>query len=65
MGELNFYGIYVPVLLIQACIAYFLLQLILLVIKRLAIEAWILWPGVFYLFIYIALLWLVHTVWFM
>ena len=65
MGELNFYGIYVPVLLVQACVAYALLQGVMYGIQRLKLDAWMIWPGLFYLFIYIGLLWLVHTVWFM
>jgi hypothetical protein len=65
MGELNIYGIYVPVLLIQACIAYLCLRLFIYVVQRFELETWMLWPGLFYLLIYIALLWLTHTVWFL
>ena len=64
MGELNLYGIYVPVLLIQACLAYVLLQIVMYLVQRFRLAGWVIWPGLFYLFIYIALLWLVHTVWF-
>ena len=65
MGEINIYGIYVPALLIQACLAYVLLQGLMYVIQSLKLATWIIWPGIFYLFIYIGLLWLLHTVWFL
>jgi hypothetical protein len=65
MGEINLYGIYLPILLLQACLAYLLLRVCIYILQRIHAEQWILWPGLFYFFIYIALLWLIHTVWFL
>jgi len=44
MGELNIYGVYVPVLVIQAVLAYIVLRL----------------PSIFYLCLYITVLGVVH-----
>ena len=35
MGELNLYGVYVPILLIQSILAYFLLQIVMMATDRL------------------------------
>ena len=47
MGELNLYGVYVPVLLIQSILAYLLLQNVMLATDRLVDQGWIAWPGIF------------------
>jgi predicted benzoate:H+ symporter BenE len=60
MGELNFYGVYVPVLLIQALLAYILLRLLMRVLDRFVEQGWIALPNIFYLCVYLVLLWLVH-----
>lgn len=60
MGELNVYGIYVPILLIQAALAYGLLRVLMLGIDRLVAKNWIAAPHIFYLCVYILLLWLIH-----
>ena len=60
MGEVNLYGIYVPILLIQSIIAYGLLQIIMLASNRLVERGWILWPSIFHLCLYILLLFLVY-----
>lgn len=60
MGELNIYGIYVPILLIQALIAYSILHLLMKVIDRWVDQDWIAMPGIFYLCVYIVILGGVH-----
>lgn len=60
MGELNIYGVYVPMLLVQSVIAYVVLRLAMLVIDPLIAKGWIPLPSVFYLCIYVILLWLIH-----
>ena len=60
MGELNIYGIYVPVLLVQAIISYVLLQLLIKVLDRWVDPDWIALPGVFYLCVYVVILGGVH-----
>ncbi|WOE31294.1 MULTISPECIES: DUF1656 domain-containing protein [unclassified Acinetobacter] len=62
MGELNIYGVYVPVLLIQAIIAYLILRLVMILMDRWATQTWIAFPGIFYLAFYIVILWLIHWV---
>lgn len=62
MGELNVYGIYVPVLLIQAVIAYVILRVLMKWLDRLVAHDWIMMPNIFYLCIYILLLGAVHWV---
>lgn len=60
MGELNIYGVYVPVLLIQAVIAYGALRIVMRFLDRWVEQGWIAMPSVFYLCIFIMLLGLVH-----
>ena len=60
MGELNLYGVYVPILLIQSILAYVLLKIVMIGTDRLADQGWIAWPGIFNLCLYIVLLFLVH-----
>lgn len=60
MGELNLYGVYVPILLIQSILAYVLLKIVMMVTDRLVDQGWIAWPGIFNLCLYIVLLFLVH-----
>ncbi|OTG80724.1 DUF1656 domain-containing protein [Acinetobacter sp. ANC 4648] len=60
MGELNIYGVYVPVFLIQAILAYILFKVVTLVTDQWIAKAWIAAPGIFHLCIYIILLGLVH-----
>ena len=62
MGELNLYGVYVPMLLVQAVIAYIILQIIMRFTDRLVIAGWIGSPNVFYLCLYNILVGLVHTI---
>lgn len=60
MGELNIYGVYVPVLIVQALLAYIILRLLMQVIDRWIEKGWIPLPSIFYLCLYIILLWLIH-----
>ncbi|ENU97939.1 MULTISPECIES: DUF1656 domain-containing protein [Acinetobacter] len=60
MGELNIYGVYVPILLIQAVIAYVLLRILMKWLDRLVANDWIIMPNIFYLCIYVLLLGAVH-----
>ena len=60
MGELNLYGIYVPILLVQAVMAYVLLRLLTRAIERWVDQDWIALPGIFYLCLYIVILGGVH-----
>ena len=60
MGELNLYGVYVPILLIQSILAYLLLQIVMLATDRLVDHGSIAWPGIFNLCLYVVLLFLVH-----
>ncbi|WP_442767504.1 DUF1656 domain-containing protein [Acinetobacter bohemicus] len=60
MGELNLYGVYVPILLIQSILAYLLLQIVMLATDRLVDQGWIVWLGIFNLCLYVLLLFLVH-----
>ena len=60
MGELNLYGVYVPILLIQSILAYLLLQIVMLATDRLVDQGWIAWPSIFNLCLYVVLLFLVH-----
>jgi hypothetical protein len=62
MGELNVYGVYVPILLIQAIIAYIILRLLMKWLDRLVTKDWIIMPNLFYLCIYVILLGAVHWV---
>ena len=60
MGELNIYGVYVPILLIQAVIAYVLLRILMKWLDKLVANDWIIMPNIFYLCIYVLLLGVVH-----
>jgi len=60
MGELNLYGVYVPILLIQSILAYLLLQIVMLATDRLVDQGWIAWPCIFNLCLYVLLIFLVH-----
>lgn len=60
MGELNLYGVYVPILLIQSILAYLLLQIVMLATDRLVDQGWIAWPSIFNLCLYVLLIFLVH-----
>jgi len=60
MGELNIYGVYVPILLIQAVIAYVLLRILMKWLNRLVANDWIIMPNIFYLCTYVLLLGAVH-----
>jgi len=60
MGELNIYGVYVPILLIQAVIAYVLLRILMKWLDKLVANDWIIIPNIFYLCIYVLLLGAVH-----
>ncbi|OEY92707.1 hypothetical protein BJD20_07635 [Acinetobacter proteolyticus] len=60
MGEMNLYGIYIPILLVQAIIAYVLFKLLTPLIDRLVIKGWIALPSIFNLCFYLGLMLLVH-----
>ena len=60
MGELNLYGVYVPILLIQSILAYVLLKIVMIGTERLGEQGWIAWPSIFNLCLYVVLLFLVH-----
>lgn len=60
MGELNIYGVYVPILLIQAVIAYVLLRILMKWLDKLVANDWIIMPNIFYLCTYVLLLGVVH-----
>lgn len=60
MGEMNLYGIYIPILLVQAIIAYVLFKLLSPLIDRLVIKGWIALPSIFNLCFYLGLILLVH-----
>lgn len=61
MSEINFYGLFVPVLLLQAIIAYVLFFFSNQLIDRLNRAGWILYPNIFYLCWYVLCLLLVHA----
>ena len=62
MGELNIYGVYVPIFLIQAVLAYLLFKVAMLCVDWMVEKDWIVLPSVFNLCIYLILLWLMHWV---
>ncbi len=62
MGELNIYGVYVPIFLIQAVLAYLLFKVAMLGVDWMVEKDWIVLPSVFNLCIYLILLWLMHWV---
>ncbi|WP_338561312.1 DUF1656 domain-containing protein [Acinetobacter sp. KS-LM10] len=61
MGEFNFYGVYVPVLLVYALIAYLIFLLLRVGINRYVEESWLIYPSLFYLCLYVVVLWLTHS----
>ncbi|OTG81480.1 DUF1656 domain-containing protein [Acinetobacter sp. ANC 5054] len=60
MGELNIYGVYVPILLIQAILAYLILRVLMRIADRFVDPDWVPMPNIFYLCVFVMLLWLVH-----
>ena len=60
MGELNIYGVYVPILLIQAIVAYVIFWFVMPWLNRLTEKQWIVLPNIFYLCVYIMLFGSVH-----
>ncbi|MCY6413104.1 DUF1656 domain-containing protein [Acinetobacter sp. VNH17] len=60
MGEMNIYGIYFPILLVQAIIAYVLFKVMSPLSDRLVVKGWIALPSIFNLCFYLGLLLLVH-----
>lgn len=62
MGELNAYGIYIPVFLIQAICAYIVFKLVSIFTDSWIDKGWITLPGLFNLCLYIILLMGVHEV---
>jgi hypothetical protein len=62
MGELNAYGIYIPVFLIQAICAYIVFKLVSIFTDSWISKGWIALPGLFNLCLYIILLMGVHEV---
>lgn len=61
MGEFNIYGVYVPVLLVYAALAYVLLLLVRKILNRLFDETWFVSPSLVYLSFYCILVWALHT----
>lgn len=62
MGELNIYGVYVPIFLIQAILAFIIWKVVCIGTDRLVEKEWIALPGIFNICIYLILLWLIHWV---
>ena len=62
MSEIDFYGVFVPVLLIQAALAYALYLLTSRWIDRLEQRGWIFYPNIFYLCWYVVCLFVVHAI---
>lgn len=60
MGEINIYGVYVPILLVQAIFAYLLLQVMRLKTDQWSSQGRIVWPSIFNLCLYIVLLFMIH-----
>ncbi|QPF37730.1 DUF1656 domain-containing protein [Acinetobacter sp. TTH0-4] len=60
MGEINIYGVYVPIFLVQAIFAYLLLQVMRLKTDQWSSQGWIVWPSIFNLCLYIVLLFMIH-----
>ncbi|NAR36843.1 DUF1656 domain-containing protein [Acinetobacter haemolyticus] len=60
MGEINLYGIYIPILLVQAIIAYVLFKFASPLTDRLIAKGWIALPSIFNLCFYLGLLLFVH-----
>lgn len=62
MGELNVYGVYIPMLLVQAVLAYILLILLRKCTDLCVGPTWIALPSIFYLCLYVLLLGAIHWV---
>lgn len=62
MGELNIYGVYVPIFLIQAVLAYLLFKVAMLGVDWMVEKDWIVLPSIFNLCIYLILLFLMHWI---
>ena len=60
MGELNVYGVYVPIFLVQAILAFVLWKILCLGTDRLIEKEGIALPSIFNLCTYLILLWLCH-----
>lgn len=60
MGEMNLYGVYIPILLVQAVVAYVLFKLLSPLVDRLVIKGWIALPSIFNLCFYLGLMLIVH-----
>lgn len=62
MGELNIYGIYVPIFLIQAIFAFILWKFVCIGTDRLIEKDLIALPGIFNISLYLIILWFLHWV---
>ena len=60
MGELNIYGIYVPIFLIQAIVAYIIWKIVCIGTDRLIEKDYIALPGIFNISLYLIILWALH-----
>lgn len=61
MSEVDFYGLYIPVLLIEVALAYILFTLSNRLIDILNDRGWIMYPNIFYFCWYLVCLLIVHT----
>lgn len=61
MGEINLYGVYLPVFIVQAVLAYMILKCLIWGITPDVEQQWIALPSVFYLCLYIILIGMVHV----
>ena len=62
MGELNAYGIYIPVFLIQAIVAFLVFKMVSIVTNPWVDKGWVALQGIFNICLYIILLMGVHEV---
>lgn len=60
MSEINLYGVYVPILLLHAALAYLVFTFSNRWVDRLNHQGWILYPNIFYLCWYFVCLSAVH-----
>ena len=60
MDELNIYGLYVPIYLIQAIFDYLMLHFVVMLVEKKKKKNWILFPAIFNLCVYLILLFLMH-----
>ncbi len=56
IGQLNIYGVYVPVLLVMMLVAYLLKSLLGMVLARLGLYRWVWHPPLFNLALYVMVL---------